>query len=56
MDGGSLDMVLKHAGRMPEPIVSRILYAVLCGLEYLRKQLSMIHRCVIHSKYIYIIH
>ncbi|VDD81615.1 unnamed protein product [Mesocestoides corti] len=46
MDGGSLDMVLKHAGRMPEPIVSRILYAVLCGLEYLRKQLSMIHRDV----------
>nr|CDS30004.1 mitogen activated protein kinase kinase [Hymenolepis microstoma]CDS30010.2 mitogen activated protein kinase kinase [Hymenolepis microstoma] len=45
MDGGSLDIVLKHAGRMPEPIVSRILYAVLCGLEYLRKQLSMIHRC-----------
>ncbi|KAM7542112.1 hypothetical protein Aperf_G00000019620 [Anoplocephala perfoliata] len=46
MDGGSLDVVLKHAGRMPEPIVSRILYAVLCGLEYLRKQLSMIHRDV----------
>ncbi|VDL42549.1 unnamed protein product [Hymenolepis diminuta] len=44
MDGGSLDIVLKHAGRMPEPIVSRILYAVLCGLEYLRKQLSGVIR------------
>ncbi|KAL7054462.1 hypothetical protein AAHC03_026050 [Spirometra sp. Aus1] len=46
MDGGSLDMVLKHAGRMPEPIVSRILYAVLRGLVYLRRHLSMIHRDV----------
>ncbi|VEL32515.1 unnamed protein product, partial [Protopolystoma xenopodis] len=46
MDGGSLDLVLRHAGRIPEPIVAKILYAVLKGLVYLRKVLDIIHRDV----------
>ena len=44
MDGGSLDVVLKHAGRIPEPIVAKILYSVLRGLVYLREALHIIHR------------
>ncbi|CAL8077480.1 unnamed protein product [Calicophoron daubneyi] len=46
MNGGSLDVVLKHAGRIPEPIVAKILYSVLKGLQYLRQALDIIHRDV----------
>lgn len=44
MDGGSLDIVLLHAGRLPEPIVAKILYSVIRGLVYLREVLHIIHR------------
>ncbi|CAH8874963.1 unnamed protein product [Trichobilharzia szidati] len=46
MDGGSLDIVLLHAGRIPEPIVAKILYSVIRGLVYLREALHIIHRDV----------
>ncbi|VDP61458.1 unnamed protein product, partial [Schistosoma curassoni] len=46
MDGGSLDIVLLHAGRLPEPIVAKILYSVIRGLVYLREVLHIIHRDV----------
>lgn len=46
MDGGSLDIVLQHAGRIPEPIVAKILYSILKGLIYLGQTLSIIHRDV----------
>ncbi|KAA0183507.1 Dual specificity mitogen-activated protein kinase kinase mek-2 [Fasciolopsis buskii] len=46
MNGGSLDIVLRHAGRIPEPIVAKILYSVLKGLLYLRQALRIIHRDV----------
>ncbi|TNN14139.1 Dual specificity mitogen-activated protein kinase kinase 1 [Schistosoma japonicum] len=46
MDGGSLDIVLLHAGRLPEPIVAKILYSVIRGLMYLREALHIIHRDV----------
>ncbi|KAF8567851.1 hypothetical protein P879_01178 [Paragonimus westermani] len=46
MDGGSLDMVLQHAGRIPEPIVAKLLYSVLKGLVYLGQTLHIIHRDV----------
>ncbi|KAL3311808.1 Dual specificity mitogen-activated protein kinase kinase 1, partial [Cichlidogyrus casuarinus] len=46
MDGGSLDILLKHAGRIPEPIISIILYSVLKGLIYLHDSWRIIHRDV----------
>ncbi|KAF5402840.1 hypothetical protein PHET_03930 [Paragonimus heterotremus] len=46
MDGGSLDIVLQHAGRIPEPIVAKLLYSVLKGLVYLGQTLHIIHRQV----------
>ncbi|CAH8590141.1 unnamed protein product [Dicrocoelium dendriticum] len=46
MNGGSLDIVLQHAGRIPEPIVAKILYSVLKGLVYLGQALHIIHRDV----------
>lgn len=46
MDGGSLDLILKKAGRIPEPILGIISNAVLKGLTYLREQLSIMHRDV----------
>ncbi|KAF6771537.1 hypothetical protein AHF37_10175 [Paragonimus kellicotti] len=46
MDGGSLDIVLQHAGRIPEPIVAKLLYSVLKGLVYLGQTLHIIHRDV----------
>ncbi|ESO84309.1 hypothetical protein LOTGIDRAFT_132393 [Lottia gigantea] len=46
MDGGSLDLILKNAGRIPEPILGVINIAVLKGLCYLREKHQIIHRDV----------
>merc|ERR1719315_764290 len=46
MDGGSLDMVMKDAGRIPEKILGKIMISVLRGLCYLRDKHSIIHRDV----------
>ena len=46
MDGGSLDLILKRAGRIPEPILGKITAAVLRGLSYLRDKHEIIHRDV----------
>lgn len=46
MDGGSLDLILKRAGRIPEPILGKITLAVLKGLSYLRDKHSIMHRDV----------
>jgi mitogen-activated protein kinase kinase 1 len=46
MDGGSLDLILKRAGRIPEPILCKITTAVLKGLSYLRDKHAIIHRDV----------
>lgn len=46
MDGGSLDQVLKKAGRISEDILGKITIAVLKGLSYLRENHSIIHRDV----------
>jgi len=46
MDGGSLDLLLKRAGRIPEPILGKISIAVLKGLTYLRENHKIMHRDV----------
>lgn len=46
MDGGSLDVVLKKAERIPENILGVITYSVLKGLSYLRENHNIIHRDV----------
>jgi len=46
MDGGSLDLILKKAGRIPESILGTITSAVLKGLNYLRDKHAIIHRDV----------
>nr|CAG4645621.1 EOG090X08J3 [Lynceus sp. MCZ IZ 141354] len=46
MDGGSLDLILKKAGRIPEPVLGKITIAVLKGLGYLRDKHQIIHRDV----------
>ncbi|KAK0057446.1 dual specificity mitogen-activated protein kinase kinase 1-like isoform X1 [Biomphalaria glabrata] len=46
MDGGSLDLILRRAGRIPEPILGIINIAVLKGLSYLREKHQIIHRDV----------
>ncbi|XP_031635053.1 dual specificity mitogen-activated protein kinase kinase dSOR1-like [Contarinia nasturtii] len=46
MDGGSLDLILKWAGRIPEPILGKITLAVLKGLSYLRDKHAIMHRDV----------
>lgn len=46
MDGGSLDLVLKKAGRIPEPILGKVTIAVLKGLNYLREKHQIMHRDV----------
>jgi len=46
MDGGSLDLVLKKTGKIPEPYSRKITYAVLRGLSYLREKHQIIHRDV----------
>ncbi|XP_025078135.1 dual specificity mitogen-activated protein kinase kinase 1-like isoform X2 [Pomacea canaliculata] len=46
MDGGSLDLILKKAGRIPEPVLGVINISVLKGLSYLREKHQIIHRDV----------
>lgn len=46
MDGGSLDLILKRAGRIPEQILGKITVAVIKGLFYLRDKHNIIHRDV----------
>ncbi|XP_071965851.1 dual specificity mitogen-activated protein kinase kinase 1-like [Antedon mediterranea] len=46
MDGGSLDLVLKNAGRIPERILGKVTIAVLRGLSYLRVNHNIMHRDV----------
>ncbi|XP_046461528.1 dual specificity mitogen-activated protein kinase kinase 1-like isoform X3 [Daphnia pulex] len=46
MDGGSLDLILKKAGRIPEQYLGKITIAVLKGLSYLRDKHQIIHRDV----------
>jgi len=46
MDGGSLDLVLKHAQKIPENILGVITLSVLKGLRYLREKHQIIHRDV----------
>ncbi|XP_023248490.1 dual specificity mitogen-activated protein kinase kinase dSOR1 isoform X1 [Copidosoma floridanum] len=46
MDGGSLDLILKKAGKIPEPILGTITSAVLKGLSYLRDKHAIMHRDV----------
>lgn len=46
MDGGSLDLILKRAGRIPENILGKITSAVIKGLSYLRDKHAIIHRDV----------
>lgn len=46
MDGGSLDQILRKAGRIPEKILGKISVAVLKGLSYLREKHQIIHRDV----------
>lgn len=56
MDGGSLDLILKKAGRIPEPILSTITSAVstftLCysTLFCLRIQLSLLYLLIAFHK------
>lgn len=46
MDGGSLDLVLKRCGKIPENVLGKITLAVLKGLAYLRDKHNIIHRDV----------
>ncbi|BES94673.1 protein kinase kinase [Nesidiocoris tenuis] len=46
MDGGSLDLILKKASRIPESILGTITSAVLKGLNYLRDKHAIMHRDV----------
>ncbi|XP_076356667.1 dual specificity mitogen-activated protein kinase kinase 1-like [Tachypleus tridentatus] len=46
MDGGSLDLVLKKAGRIPEEILGKVTVVVLKGLNYLRENHQIMHRDV----------
>ena len=45
MDGGSLDLVIKKAGKIQEKYLRKITHAVLRGLSYLREKHQIIHRC-----------
>lgn len=46
MDAGSLDLILKHARRIPEDILAKVTLAVLKGLIYLREKHQIMHRDV----------
>jgi len=46
MDGGSLDLVVKKSGRIPEKYLRKITHSVLRGLQYLREKHKIIHRDV----------
>ena len=43
---GSLDLVLKKAGRVPENILGKVSKIVIYGLQYLREKHKIIHRDV----------
>ena len=53
MDGGSLDLVIKKAGKIGEKYLRKITQAVLRGLSYLREKHQIIHRCcfIINKEY-----
>lgn len=46
MDGGSLDQVLKKAGRITEEVLGKVSIAVNKGLAYLREKHKIMHRDV----------
>ncbi|MBN3306679.1 MP2K1 kinase, partial [Amia calva] len=46
MDGGSLDQVLKKAGKIPEQVLGKVSIAVIKGLTYLREKHRIMHRDV----------
>lgn len=46
MDGGSLDLVLKKVGKIPENVLGKVTIAVLKGLSYLREKHNIMHRDV----------
>ncbi|KAF6030346.1 MAP2K1 [Bugula neritina] len=46
MDGGSFDKILQEAGRIPEPVLGKMMFSVLKGLIYLREKHSIMHRDV----------
>jgi len=46
MDGGSLDLLLKKANRIPEQILGKVTIAVIKGLNYLREKHQIMHRDV----------
>ncbi|XP_067874342.1 dual specificity mitogen-activated protein kinase kinase 1 [Heterodontus francisci] len=46
MDGGSLDQVLKKAGRITEQVLGKVSIAVNKGLAYLREKHKIMHRDV----------
>ena len=50
LDCGSLDLILKKAGRMPEPIIALVTGDVLKGLIYLHGKHSVVHPVVKPSK------
>ena len=50
MDGGSLDLVIKKAGKIQEKYLRKITYAVLRGLSYLREKHQIIHRYLLKTK------
>ncbi|KAL1520278.1 hypothetical protein AB1Y20_023745 [Prymnesium parvum] len=43
-DGGSLDDVIKRAGRIPEPPCQGVGVSMLQGLQYLHRELHQVHR------------
>ncbi|XP_065837118.1 dual specificity mitogen-activated protein kinase kinase 1-like [Oscarella lobularis] len=46
MDGGSLDLIVKRCGRIPEQMIAKITHHVISGLQYLRENLKIMHRDV----------
>eukprot|EP00118_Oscarella_pearsei_P001759 m.8382 g.8382 ORF g.8382 m.8382 type:complete len:406 (+) comp20555_c0_seq1:59-1276(+) len=46
MDGGSLDLIVKRCGRIPERMIAKISHHVISGLRYLRENMRIMHRDV----------
>ncbi|EGR28069.1 mitogen-activated protein kinase kinase 1, putative [Ichthyophthirius multifiliis] len=44
MDQGTLDSILKKAGKVNETIIKYVTYQILKGIQYLHKELKIIHR------------
>ena len=53
MDLGSLDLIVKKAGKFPEHVLGKITFSVLKGLNYLREKHEIIHRGKFNSMSIY---